>query len=70
VTLNRRMTVTTAVACVLVSTVLYPVFTDSVWFAAAAGGVIVVAATGALTRLPPCRCRPAWPAPSRACCST
>jgi transglutaminase-like putative cysteine protease len=53
VTLNRRMTVTTAVACVLVSTVLYPVFTDSVWFAAAAGGVIVVAATGALTRLRP-----------------
>ena len=52
-TLNRRMTVTTAVACVLVSTVLYPVFTDSVWFAAAAGGVIVVAATGALTRLRP-----------------
>ena len=50
-TLNRRMTVTTAVACVLVSTVLYPVFTDSVWFAAATGGVIVVAAAGALTRL-------------------
>ncbi|HLN69069.1 MAG TPA: transglutaminaseTgpA domain-containing protein, partial [Streptosporangiaceae bacterium] len=52
-TLNSRMTVTAAVACVLVSTVLYPVFTDSVWFAAAAGGVIVVAATGALTRLRP-----------------
>ena len=52
-TLNSRMTVTAAVACVLVSMVLYPVFTDSVWFAAATGGVIVVAATGALTRLRP-----------------
>ena len=58
-TLNRRMTVTAAVACVLVSTVLYPVFTNSKWFAAATGGVIVVAATGALTRLrtlPPLVC--------------
>jgi TgpA N-terminal domain/Transglutaminase-like superfamily len=38
---------------VLVSTVLYPLFTDSVWFAVATGGVIVVAAAGALTRLRP-----------------
>ena len=52
-TLNGRMTVTTAVACVLVSTVLYPVFTDSLWFAIATGGVAVVAAAGALTRLRP-----------------
>ena len=52
-TLNRRMTVTAAVACVLVSTVLFPVFTDLAWFADATGGVIVVAATGALTRLRP-----------------
>ena len=37
-TLNRRMTVTAAVACILVSTVLYSVFTDSMWFAAATGG--------------------------------
>src|SRR5229473_6801642 len=45
------MTVTAAVACMWVSTVLYPVFTDSVWFFVATGGVIAVAATGALTRL-------------------
>jgi transglutaminase-like putative cysteine protease len=51
VTLNRRMTVTAAVAVVLTSTVLYPVFTNSVWFAASMGAVLVVAATGALTRL-------------------
>src|SRR6201987_1987110 len=45
------MTVTAAVACVLVSTVLYTVFTDSVWFFIGAGAVITVAATGVLTRL-------------------
>src|ERR1035437_8922066 len=45
------MTVTAAVAVVLTSTVLYPVFTNSVWFAASMGAVLVVAATGALTRL-------------------
>ena len=50
-TLNGRMTVTTAVACVLASTALLPLFSNSLWFAIAAGGVIVVAATGALTRL-------------------
>jgi transglutaminase-like putative cysteine protease len=50
-TLNRRMTVTAAVAVVLTSTVLYPVFTDSLWFAASMGAVLVVAAVGALTRL-------------------
>jgi len=53
VTLTARMTVTTAVACVLASTALLPLFTDSLWFAIAAGGVIVVAAAGALTRLRP-----------------
>ena len=52
-TLNGRMTVTTAVACALASTALLPLFSDSLWFAIAAGGVIVVAATGALTRLRP-----------------
>ena len=52
-TLNGRMTVTTAVACVLASTALLPLFSDTLWFAIAAGGVIVVAATGALTRLRP-----------------
>jgi transglutaminase-like putative cysteine protease len=51
VTLNRRMTVTAAAACVLVSTVLYTVFSDSLWFFIGAGAVIAVAATGALTRL-------------------
>src|ERR1700736_1596322 len=45
------MTVTTAVACVLTSTVLLPLFSNSLWFAIATGGVIAVAATGALTRL-------------------
>jgi transglutaminase-like putative cysteine protease len=45
------MTVAAAVAVVLTSTVLYPVFTDSVWFAASIGAVLVVAAAGALTRL-------------------
>ncbi len=52
-TLNARMTVTTAIAVVLASTVLYPLFTDSVWFAASLGAVVAVAATGALTRLRP-----------------
>ncbi|HEY6309594.1 MAG TPA: transglutaminaseTgpA domain-containing protein, partial [Streptosporangiaceae bacterium] len=50
-TLNARMTVTVAVACVLASTVLYPLFSDSQWFFAGAGAVIVVAACGALSRL-------------------
>ena len=50
-TLNGRMTVTMAVACVLASTALLPLFSNSVWFFVATGGVIAVAATGALTRL-------------------
>src|SRR5690242_21895177 len=50
-TLNSRMTVTTEVACVLVSTVLLPLFSDILWFVIGAGAVIAVAATGALTRL-------------------
>ncbi|MGD0062628.1 MAG: DUF3488 and transglutaminase-like domain-containing protein [Streptosporangiaceae bacterium] len=50
-TLDRRMTVTAAIAVVLTSTVLYPVFTDSVWFAGSMGAVLVVALVGALTRL-------------------
>jgi transglutaminase-like putative cysteine protease len=53
VTPNSRMTLTTAIACVLASTVLFPVFTDSLWFVVATGGVAVVAAVGALTRLRP-----------------
>jgi transglutaminase-like putative cysteine protease len=53
------MTITTAVACVLASTALLPLFTDTLWFVIAAGAVIAVAATGALTRLrtlPPAAC--------------
>src|SRR4030081_138136 len=50
-TLNGRMTVTTAVACVLASTAPLPLYTNALWFAIAAGAVIAVAATGALTRL-------------------
>ena len=50
-TLNRRMTVTVAVACILASTVLYPLFQGSAWFYAGAGAVIAVAASGALSRL-------------------
>ncbi len=58
-TLSGRMTVTTAVACVLASTALLPLFSSSLWFAIAGGAVITVAATGALTRLrtlPPAAC--------------
>jgi transglutaminase-like putative cysteine protease len=51
VTLNGRMTITAAVAVVLSSTVLYPVFTDSLWFAASIGAVATAALAGALTRL-------------------
>jgi transglutaminase-like putative cysteine protease len=51
VTLNGRMTVATAVACVLASTALLPLFGSSLWFAIAGGAVITVAAAGALTRL-------------------
>src|SRR6266566_1328711 len=49
-TLNGRMTVTTAVACVLVSSVLLPLFINTLWFVIGAGAVIAVAGTGALTR--------------------
>ncbi|HEY2490192.1 MAG TPA: transglutaminase, partial [Streptosporangiaceae bacterium] len=41
----------TAVACVLTSAVLVPLFRTPLWLAIAAGAVITVAATGALTRL-------------------
>ena len=42
---------TAALAVVLTSTVMYPVFTDSLWFAESIGVVLGVAAAGALTRL-------------------
>lgn len=57
VTLTGRMTVTAAVACVLASTALLPLYTSALWLVAGAGAVIVVAAAGALTRL---RTLPAW----------
>jgi transglutaminase-like putative cysteine protease len=53
VTVNVRMTVTTAVACVLASIDLLPLFSDSLWFVIAVGAVAVVAGTGTLTRLRP-----------------
>jgi transglutaminase-like putative cysteine protease len=48
---NRRMTLTVAFACALVSTVLYPLFIGSAWFYAGLGAIITVAASGALSRL-------------------
>jgi len=51
VTLNGRMTVTAAVAVLCTSTVLFPIFTNSTWFAASIGVVVTVATVGALTRL-------------------
>ncbi len=48
---DRKMTITAAVACVLVSTAVTPLFLSPLWFAAAAGAVIAVAVTGTLTRL-------------------
>jgi transglutaminase-like putative cysteine protease len=50
-TLNRRMTVTCAIACVLVSTAMYPLFDFGAWFYAGIGAAAVAAACGALTRL-------------------
>ncbi len=52
-TVNARMTVTTAVACVLASIDLLPLFDDSLWFVIAIGAAAVVAAAGMLTRLRP-----------------
>ncbi|MGH3257683.1 MAG: DUF3488 and transglutaminase-like domain-containing protein [Streptosporangiaceae bacterium] len=48
---NRRMTVTCAVAVVLVSTAMYPLFDFSDWFLAGIGAAAVAGACGALTRL-------------------
>jgi transglutaminase-like putative cysteine protease len=50
-TLNRRMTVTCAVAVVLVSTVMYTLFDFADWFYAGIGAAAVAAACGALTRV-------------------
>jgi hypothetical protein len=45
------MTIIAAVACMLASTALCPLFISSLWFTASAGAVIAVAGTGTLTRL-------------------
>ena len=50
-TANARMTLTVAVACVLTSVGLYPLFNGTTWFYAGIGAVITVAACGALSRL-------------------
>jgi transglutaminase-like putative cysteine protease len=50
-TQNRRMTLTVAFACALSSTVLYPLFKGAGWFYVGLGAIIVVAASGALSRL-------------------
>jgi transglutaminase-like putative cysteine protease len=49
--MNRRLTVTAAVATVLASVALYPLITRLSWFWAGVGAVIVAAAIGAVTRL-------------------
>jgi transglutaminase-like putative cysteine protease len=45
------MTITAAVACILVSTAMTPLFLSPLWFVAATGAVITVAGAGTLTRL-------------------
>jgi transglutaminase-like putative cysteine protease len=50
---NPAMTITAAVACVLASAALFPLFISPLWFAASVGAVIAVASTGTLTRLRP-----------------
>ena len=63
---NRRMTVTVAVACVLVSTAMYPLFDFADWFYAGIGAAAMAAACGALTRL---RVLPVARLPGRQRCS-
>jgi TgpA N-terminal domain/Transglutaminase-like superfamily/Domain of unknown function (DUF4129) len=50
-TLDRRMTITAAVAVVLASSVIFPLFSGSLWFYAGIGAVITVAGAGALSRI-------------------
>src|ERR1700677_1069443 len=45
------MTVTAGIAVLCTSTVLFPVFVNSTWFAGSIGAVVTVTAVGALTRL-------------------
>lgn len=48
---SHRRTITAAVATILASVSLYPIFIGTVWFWAGAGAVSVVAVAGTLTRL-------------------
>ena len=50
-TLDRRMTITAAIAVVLASSVIFPLFSGSLWFYAGIGAVITVAGAGALSRI-------------------
>jgi transglutaminase-like putative cysteine protease len=50
-TQERRMTITAAVAVVLASTVIFPLFSGSVWFYAGTGAVLTVAISGTLSRI-------------------
>jgi transglutaminase-like putative cysteine protease len=51
VTADRRMTVIVAIACVLTSTALYPLFYGAQWFYMGVGAVLAVAVSGTLSRL-------------------
>ncbi|HEX6448106.1 MAG TPA: DUF3488 and transglutaminase-like domain-containing protein [Trebonia sp.] len=48
---NRRRTIAAAVATILTSTGLYPIFSGGGWFWAGAGAALTIAGAGALTRL-------------------
>jgi hypothetical protein len=48
---NHRRTAAAAIAVILASVSLYPIFTGTAWFWAGCGAVIVVALTGTATRL-------------------
>jgi len=48
---DRTMTIAAAVACILVSAAMTPLFLRPLWFVSATGAVITVAGAGTLTRL-------------------
>jgi transglutaminase-like putative cysteine protease len=48
---SNRRTISAAIATVLVSAALYPVFSGPAWFWAGAGATVTIAAAGTLTRL-------------------
>jgi transglutaminase-like putative cysteine protease len=48
---NHRRTAAAAIAVILASVSLYPIFTGTLWFWAGCGSVVVVALTGTATRL-------------------